>query len=563
MPQNPSNPNTPATSNEDVPADRALRQRLRDAADRYVREHELTPPMTAEQLRTRADAIIETVGASKKSRDYVAILIHNEVWREPVSAVPFDRRLLLLPKCLRDSGHCPATFDRFGLLCEGCGQCAISPLLKEAECLGYAVLVAEGSAVVTNIIKTGQIDAIIGVSCMSALREAFTHMENAVIPGLAIPLLRDGCKDTAVDIDWVENAIRFTGTKQTAHLNLTELKDEVAGWFKPDALEDRLGTAHEETERIARDWLSAHGKRWRPLLVVCTYKAIRPDKPLMPALRDIALAVECFHKASLIHDDIEDGDSKRYGQPTLHERYGTPVAINVGDFLIGEGYRLIAESDLPADRKNEMLKIAARGHRQLSLGQGGELCWTRDPGPLLPKQVIEIFRHKTAPAFEVAIKLGALCADADEKTLAICGKYSQSLGIAYQIRDDLNDWRDRTDPSDLSATRPSLLLALADECADGEARTLIAAAWRRSPFDIDRLVDILNGLNVEQRAQELLDTHKQAAVRCLQELDNPTLQSLLRRIVAWIFNNLEIKGWCSEPETEHAKHGSQGAESPA
>jgi len=191
------------------------------------------------------------------------------------------------------------------------------------------------------------------------------------------------------------------------------------------------------------------------------------------------------------------------------------------------------------------------------------LCWTRDPGPLLPKQVIEIFRHKTAPAFEVAIKLGALCADADEKTLAICGKYSQSLGIAYQIRDDLNDWRDRTDPSDLSATRPSLLLALADECADGEARTLIAAAWRRSPFDIDRLVDILNGLNVEQRAQELLDTHKQAAVRCLQELDNPTLQSLLRRIVAWIFNNLEIKGWCSEPETEHAKHGSQGAESPA
>jgi geranylgeranyl pyrophosphate synthase len=49
-----------------------------------------------------------------------------------------------------------------------------------------------------------------------------------------------------------------------------------------------------------------------------------------------------FHKASLIHDDIEDGDALRYGEPTLHSEYGVAVALNVGDLLIGEGYRLLA-----------------------------------------------------------------------------------------------------------------------------------------------------------------------------------------------------------------------------
>ena len=58
--------------------------------------------------------------------------------------------------------------------------------------------------------------------------------------------------------------------------------------------------------------------------------------------------MECFHKASLIHDDIEDDDAQRYGEPTLHVEHGVPVALNVGDLLIGEGYRLLAECERAA-----------------------------------------------------------------------------------------------------------------------------------------------------------------------------------------------------------------------
>ncbi|HAU36995.1 MAG TPA: polyprenyl synthetase, partial [Phycisphaerales bacterium] len=91
---------------------------------------------------------------------------------------------------------------------------------------------------------------------------------------------------------------------------------------------------------------------------------------------------ECFHKASLVHDDIEDGDDHRYGDLTLHCRYGVPVALNVGDLLLSEGYRLLAEAPLPDAARARMLRAAAEGHRQLCIGQGAELCWTRSPGPI-------------------------------------------------------------------------------------------------------------------------------------------------------------------------------------
>jgi geranylgeranyl diphosphate synthase type II len=78
------------------------------------------------------------------------------------------------------------------------------------------------------------------------------------------------------------------------------------------------------------------GKRWRPLLTVAAYQAMSdtPGKPIPTDLMKLAVAVECFHKASLIHDDIEDGDATRYGEKTLHEEHGLAVALNVGDLLI-------------------------------------------------------------------------------------------------------------------------------------------------------------------------------------------------------------------------------------
>ena len=143
--------------------------------------------------------LVKAARIDPKYLDYAGVLLNNEVWRDQLAAVPYDRRLLLLPKCLRVEDKCPAPFDDFGLLCKQCGLCTIQDLQAEAERLGYPVLVAEGSALVMALIQTGKIDAIVGVSCLSVLEKAFPYMEAAAIPGVAIPLLQDDCKDTTVD----------------------------------------------------------------------------------------------------------------------------------------------------------------------------------------------------------------------------------------------------------------------------------------------------------------------------------------------------------------------------
>jgi geranylgeranyl pyrophosphate synthase len=497
-------------------------------------------------------------------RDYAAVLLSSETWRDQLASVPYQRRLLLLPKCLRVEDKCPAPFDEFGLLCKNCGLCSIQELQAEAERLGYAVLCAEGSAIVMAIIQTGKIDAIVGVSCLSVLEKAFPYMESAAIPGIAIPLLQDDCKDTTIDLDWVWDVIHLTSDDKTYRLDLDSLRKDVDAWFEPHALDRILGSvAGTQTERIARQWLAKSGKRWRPFLAACAYRALSenaPDAPLPDGLKKLAIAVECFHKASLIHDDIEDDDATRYGEPTLHAEHGVPVALNVGDLLLGEGYRLIAESGASPEILGQMIRVAAAGHRTLCLGQGAELCWARNPQPLSSTEVPDIFRKKTAPAFEVALQLGALYAGADEDVSDVLAHYSEALGIAYQIRDDVEDLAtDNHAPDDLKAMRPSLPLALAYERTKGDNRALIESAWRRNGADASRLRTMITELGVEERCHGLLDSYKEEAVRSLADLENASLKGLLRRVVSKIFT-LEIKGWCSEFEARNAAGRQAGAQ---
>jgi geranylgeranyl pyrophosphate synthase len=528
-----------------IPQTRWDRERLKQLVADYVRDRSarLVPPLVLDELRKGAEEVVRLAQVDPIYTDYAGVLLNNEVWREQLATVPYERRLLLLPKCLRVEDQCPAPFDEFGLLCKQCGLCSIQDLQEEAEKLGYAVLVAEGSALVMALIQTGKIDAIVGVSCLSVLERAFPYMEAAAIPGIAIPLLQDDCKDTAVDIEWVWDVLHMTADDKTRRLDLDALRSEVQAWFEPAALDRLIGPPEaDDTDRIARDWLARAGKRWRPFLTVCVWKALQedPEAEIPASLKKVAVAVECFHKASLIHDDIEDDDAERYGERALHVEHGVAVALNCGDLLVGEGYRLIAESGAPAGVQARMLRIASRGHRTLCLGQGAELCWVRDPKPMSSLEVLRIFRQKTAPAFEVALQMGAAMAGADDELMQVLAKYSDALGIAYQIRDDLED---------LAAVdvRPSLPLALAYERAKGEGKAMLERAWKREQAASPVLLAEL----AEQRCRELLESYKEEAVRALPELENASLKGLLRRVVGKIFQ-VEIKGWCSEFETRNA-----------
>ena len=150
-------------------------------------------------------------------------------------------------------------------------------------------------------------------------------------------------------------------------------------------------------------------------------------------------AVECFHKASLIHDDIQDGDEERYGRPTTWKEHGVGVAIAAGDWLVAHGYRLIVKSGFPSAAS--MLEAVVESHMRLCEGQGDDLL---APGanPLASAQAFDRAGYlstcvrKTGEAFALAAQLGARAAGADD---APYRRFGLAYGILFQIDDDLAD----------------------------------------------------------------------------------------------------------------------------
>jgi geranylgeranyl pyrophosphate synthase len=515
----------------------------------YAGQRNLVGPVSLDELQRHCGQIIKTSGLNAKHLKFLVVLLNNEVWRETVAGIPYNKRLLLLPKCLRDQENCPAGFDEVGLVCKHCGRCLIHELQAQAEQLGYAVLVAEGSPVVMSLIETGRIEAVIGVSCLDVLEKTFPYMEAGAVPGLAIPLLYDGCANTTVDIDWVLDTIYVSSEDASYRLDLQDLRNKVRSLFTRENLKSLLHPGQDQTSKLALEWLSRDGKRWRPFLAVCAHQALRKadDQVLSDELCKVAVAVECFHKASLVHDDIEDGDVARYGQKTVHAEYGVPIALNVGDFLLGEGYRLLAEASANCGAK--MLQVAAAGHRQLCLGQGSELFWMREPRPLSVAEVLDIFQKKTSPAFEVALRLGAVLAGADEHLADTLTEYSESLGIAYQIMDDINDFDSKAGLGDLIQKRPSVLLAIAYERIGNNDKKLLESVWMRSA-DLDKVSHKVSGILATTRAKrvalDLMESYRLRAIGSLAVLQNAMLKGLLRRIVSRIFSDIDVMDCCNE-----------------
>lgn len=264
------------------------------------------------------------------------------------------------------------------------------------------------------------------------------------------------------------------------------------------ALLNRHGTA---TERLAVEWMRRGGRRWRPLLTVCAARlgASGRSVPDEGELFRAAVGIECFHKASLIHDDIEDGDTVRYGEPTLHRACGVALALNTGDFLIGEGYRLLNAVALPPGRRRKLIELAAEGHRALALGQGEELWLRRTRAVPTVEQAVRLYRLKTGAAFGVALAAGGVLGGVSRADLAALLAASESLGVAYQVRDDLDEWD--TAPK---GRRPLLRAAL----------DAVEAPRRRRAC-----------------ADALLERHAREALGRIETLASPALRSVLRQLV--------------------------------
>jgi geranylgeranyl pyrophosphate synthase len=560
-----------------VPQTRELRDRIRDEAARFGQTLDRSRPLTKPELQRMGEEMLRRLGQEEQYLGFTMVCIANEFWREQVQAIDFKRRLLLLPHCLKHAEGCPADYDEFGLDCRKCGACSVADFKTKAEDLGYKVLVSEGTPIVLKIIVSGHVDAIVGVACLNVLEKAIDKILLAGIPCVAAPLLSSNCKSTSVDEDWVAELIDLKtpppSTRTKTFVHLLRLAHQICEEPELSRLAPRIRSASPVTpnpspqrkegssapdplaqhEYIAYDWMGQGGKRSRPFITLAAFDALKgapgtfsvegcapPD-----AVRRTALAIEAFHKASLVHDDIEDDDTFRYGRTTLHRQFGVGTAINVGDYLIGLGYRLVSRErkELGGDCTADILNKLSDAHLKLSEGQGAELLWrdARDK-TLTALDALKIYALKTAPAFEAALYAGLRLAGSDEHYEKAVADFSKNLGVAFQILNDLKDWDGDDDNKliagqDVLAARPTLLLALALEgSAPAEREELLTLLQRGSDKEtaaatIERVRQLFTQAQVFQKAEKLVEKYRARAEAIADDMQPTELRELLYYLV--------------------------------
>jgi geranylgeranyl pyrophosphate synthase len=549
-----------------VPEVLTHREKFKAEAERYAQLLDKSQPFSKDELETHARKLLAQLDEPEKYLGFTMVMLGNFFWKQQFLAVPFHRRMLLLPHCLKHAEGCPADYDEFGLDCEKCGACSIADYKVRAEQLGYKVLVAEGSPIVLKIIVSGHIDAILGVACLNVLEKAIDKVLIAGVPSYAVPLHSGDCKSTTLDESWVWDVLEQHAElpeqkATTSYVPLmraaNELFDVHFGRLLPrvrsKGVADDLRSALSATEAIAYDWLQHGGKRFRPFITLAAYDAARGGTAAaagtgdaVPGFSDavsrVAIAIEAFHKASLVHDDIEDDDLYRYGRETLHRRHGLGTAINVGDHLIGLGYRLVSSvrAEAGADAAADIVDRMAAAHVKLCDGQGAEMHWHDSPDQVLKAlDALQIYALKTSPAFEAALYAGLRLAGpvaAYEEMIPI---FTRHLGVGFQILNDLKDWQaDENNKlvagQDAQSLRPTLLLALACEAASpvlrGELDSIMSDQGPPA-LRSGRLRRVFEECGVFDKAHALVEKSRARAEALADEVQPDSLRQLLYFLV--------------------------------
>ncbi|MBC7965132.1 MAG: polyprenyl synthetase family protein [Fuerstia sp.] len=544
-----------------VPETLELREKVKAAAEEYARNLDRCRAFTRNELEHHGRALLDQMGLPEKFLGFSMVMVGNFFWKQQFLAIPFNRRMLLLPHCLKHAEGCPAEYTQFGLDCERCGACSIADYKVRAEQLGYKVLVAEGSPVVLKIIVSGYIDGILGVACLNVLEKAIDKVLIAGVPSYAVPLHSGDCLNTTLDDIWVWDVLdKYEPMPEKPTTSYVPLMRASAKMFESDfdRLLPRVRTKDESrrespvafTENIAYDWLSKGGKRFRPFITLAAWQAasgkdslnIGDETPEIPdAVARVAMAIEAFHKASLVHDDIQDDDQFRYGRETLHRQHGASHAINIGDYLIGLGYRLIhAARDLSPEIAIDVLNSMSTAHIRLCDGQGAEMAFQKSPDwNLTPLDALQIYSLKTSPAFEAALYAGLRMASHPLAQTDLVAQFCRHVGVAFQVLNDLKDWTGDTDNKlvagqDALALRPTVLLALALKDANEQQKSDLKAILAETSDGslnhkrIDRLREIFRACDVFEKAEFYVERSREKAEALVADVEDEKIRDLLQ-----------------------------------
>lgn len=189
------------------------------------------------------------------------------------------------------------------------------------------------------------------------------------------------------------------------------------------------------------EFLDRGGKRWRPSLFLLICEALGQDPENM---KDFAIIPEVIHNGTIMIDDIEDSSELRRGRPCTYRIYGLDIAINVGNAMYYLPLLPLVESKekFSPEKLCRIYEVYVKEMINLSLGQGMDIAWHRGlvhAGEITEKDYVQMCAYKTGTLARMAAKMAAILSDANDKLAEKLGCFAESVGIAFQMQDDILD----------------------------------------------------------------------------------------------------------------------------
>ena len=278
-----------------------------------------------------------------------------------------------------------------------------------------------------------------------------------------------------------------------------------------------LGSSKTETEKIAVEQLLSGGQRLRPFLALLAYEAFCPQ-PEPAVVNRLALSVECFHKASLIHDDIEDNSPTRRGRLTVWTKWGMPMAVNAGDALFVIAHQAIMDlsrfypPDVVVRTANTLQSVCL----DLTCGQYLDMSFEGRTG-VTEDEYWRMISGKTAALLSAACSIGSILGTSDERIQEQYANFGRDLGLAFQVQDDmLGIWGDE------SATGKS---AASDLVEGKNSLPILYGIGKKSAFAARWAAGPIKPEETQQLAQMLKD--EGAYAYCQHEAERLTSLALV------------------------------------
>lgn len=275
------------------------------------------------------------------------------------------------------------------------------------------------------------------------------------------------------------------------------------------------------------------GKRLRPYMVIRSCQILKGKvSNAMPA----ASAVEMVHNFTLVHDDIMDNDEMRHGVPTVHKKFGMPIAILAGDVLFSKAFQVITDSKLSPNATIQLVSRLAKACVDVCEGQLLDVKMAEERKIPSQAEYITMIGKKTAALFDVSCAMGAICATNKVKDISNLSSFGRNLGIAFQITDDLigvmGDSKITKKPvgNDLREGKKSLPILMAIKSAKGNERKIILKAFGNSKIsknDLNKAVEVIRSLGIEENVRKQALKYAEKAEKSLGSYTGPAKTELI------------------------------------